>query len=138
MRIAVTTDCPEEAKAIRRAVFIEEQGFVNEFDAIDARAQHAVAYCDGQPAATGRLFAAEEPRTMTIGRVAVLPAFRGRHLGQAVLTALENAAREQGADRVVLSSQCAARAFYEKCGYTACGAVYYDEHCPHIRMEKAL
>ena len=75
---------------------------------------------------------------MTIGRVAVLPAFRGRHLGQAVLTALENAAREQGADRVVLSSQCAARAFYEKCGYTACGAVYYDEHCPHIRMEKAL
>lgn len=138
MEIIVTKECPADAKAIRRAVFIEEQGFINEFDEIDARARHAVIYCDGQPAATGRVFAADEPQTMTIGRVAVLPAFRGRHLGQAVLTALENAAREQGAVRTVLSSQCTARAFYEKCGYTASGAVYYDEHCPHIHMEKTL
>ena len=28
--------------------------------------------------------------------------------------------------------------FYEKCGYTAEGETYLDQHCPHIHMFKLL
>ena len=33
-----------DARLIRQQVFVEEQGFVNEFDDIDAKAYHAVIY----------------------------------------------------------------------------------------------
>lgn len=45
-----------DARLIRQQVFVEEQGFVNEFDDIDAKAYHAVIYTGGYPIATGRLF----------------------------------------------------------------------------------
>ena len=35
---------PPEAAAIRQAVFVEEQGFQEEFDAIDRHALHPVSY----------------------------------------------------------------------------------------------
>ena len=43
-----------DARLIRQQVFVEEQGFVNEFDDIDAKAYHAVIYTGGYPIATGR------------------------------------------------------------------------------------
>ena len=38
---------PEEATRIRREVFMEEQGFEDEFDDMDGRALHVVAFLDG-------------------------------------------------------------------------------------------
>lgn len=40
---------PEEATRIRREVFMEEQGFVDEFDDVDGRALHVVAFLDARP-----------------------------------------------------------------------------------------
>lgn len=37
---------PEEAVRIRKEVFMDEQGFCNEFDEIDKTALHAVLYED--------------------------------------------------------------------------------------------
>lgn len=48
---------PEEATRIRREVFMEEQGFEDEFDDVDGRARHIVAFLDGRATATYRLFA---------------------------------------------------------------------------------
>ena len=128
--------CPQ-ARAIREAVFVQEQGFLNEFDEIDDTALHMVIY-DGETAvATGRVYqdAAGEYR---IGRVAVVKEYRGKHMGNQVLCALEQKVAEMGAQSVSLSAQCAARGFYEKNGYTAAGEVYFDEHCPHVHMEKRI
>ena len=47
-------------------------------------------------------------------------------------------AKALGGEKVVISAQCQARAFYEKLGYTAFGEEYLDEYCPHIDMEKKL
>ena len=35
---------PEDAALIRQKIFMEEQGFVDEFDAIDPQADHIVLY----------------------------------------------------------------------------------------------
>lgn len=41
---------------IRIKVFMEEQGFKNEFDDIDNRAIHIVLYKEGKPVGTCRVF----------------------------------------------------------------------------------
>lgn len=131
---------PQDAHDIRKAVFVDEQGFNGEmeFDGIDPTAHHVVLYLDGKPAATGRVFPSESPEMYTIGRVAVYPQYRKHHLGQEVLGLLEQKAKTLGAKKIGLSAQCQARGFYEKSGYQASGDVYLDEFCPHIHMEKKL
>lgn len=129
-----------DAALIRREVFIEEQGFCDEFDEVDARALHLVLYEGETPAATGRLFRGEETDGIVywIGRVAVRKCARGRSLGRAVLAALEAEAARLGGSEVRLSAQLQAEGFYEKQGYRRCGAEYLDEHCPHVEMRKRL
>lgn len=61
-------------------------------------------------------------------RVAVLPAHQGRGYGRAIVRALEAAARECGAERLVLETgeeQRAARALYESLGYERVERVSY-------------
>ncbi|SCP95880.1 GNAT family N-acetyltransferase [Anaerobium acetethylicum] len=127
-----------DARLIRQAVFVEEQGFVNEFDDIDGYATHIVIYDEGIPAATGRVFTKECNDIYTIGRVAVMKAFRGRSLGAEVIGRLEKAAADKGAREIVLSAQERVKGFYERLGYQEVGEVYMDESCPHIRMTKSL
>lgn len=47
---------PDEARVVRTEVFMQEQGFVNEFDATDAIAKHIVAFIDNVPIGTCRIF----------------------------------------------------------------------------------
>lgn len=60
-----------DARMIRKAVFIEEQGVQNEFDQTDETAFHLVLYADGAPAAVARLFAQQDSTAYTVGRIAV-------------------------------------------------------------------
>lgn len=127
-----------EARKIREQVFVEEQGFENEFDELDAQVPHAVLFMDGQAVATGRLLPGEQQGEFVIGRVAVLQEYRGRHLGEQIMLALEEEARRAGGKKISLSAQCRASGFYQTLGYVERGAVYLDEFCPHILMEKVL
>lgn len=88
---------------IRQQVFVEEQGFVNEFDDIDHEAYHAVIYTGGYPIATGRLF--DENGEAHIGRICVRKAYRGRDLGRMIVEALEKQAEKVGYKEVGLSAQ---------------------------------
>lgn len=124
-------------EAIRTAVFIEEQGFHGEFDEIDDRAWHTIVYDGEKPIATGRAFLNEDG-VHTIGRVAALQEYRGKGAGTAVLRALEEKLRQEGATTVCLSAQIQAMGFYRALGYQPEGAEYLDEHCPHITMKKQL
>lgn len=131
----------EDAYAVRTQVFVDEQGFSPEIevDDIDGLATHVVLYDGNLPVATGRVFEnSDKPYEYHIGRVAVLEPYRKTGLGRELMRALESEAMRLGAETASLGSQCQARAFYEKCGYEAFGDVYYDEHCPHIHMAKAL
>lgn len=124
-----------EAYRIRIAVFVEEQGFVNEIDGMDDEAWHVVMYSDGVPAATARAFL-DDKGLCKIGRVAVLPAYRGRHLGEQLMLYFEEELKKRGARQFKVSAQVRASGFYEKLGYERHGEEYLDEYCPHVDMYK--
>lgn len=131
---ALSDDC----RTVRKAVFMEEQGFENEFDKTDEIALHIVVYDEqGLPAGTGRIFIGEDG-CWYIGRVAVLKKYRGLSLGSMIVRGLEEAAAERGADRVRLWAQCRASGFYEKLGYSQTGRYHDDEGCPHVLMERRI
>ena len=72
----------EDAVRIRKEVFMDEQGFCNEFDEIDKIAFHAVLYEDDRAAATGRMYYDDkEHHCYVIGRLAVDKACRGKQYG---------------------------------------------------------
>lgn len=130
---------PPEAVSIRQTVFVAEQGFHNEFDDIDERALHLIVYADGKAVGNLRTFADDTALgTYIIGRLAVLKEYRRFHLGQKLMLAVEAEIKRLGGTKIMLSAQCQAQKFYEKLGYTASSAVYLDEHCPHIHMEKNI
>lgn len=129
---------PEEAAAIRTAVFMDEQGFNDEFDSVDDHACHLVLFDGEQPVATLRLFSGEAPGEWVVGRLAVTKSHRGLGLGALTLKEAEAEAARRGGSSVVLHAQVRAKGFYERCGYEAYGEVGLDEGCPHIWMRKEL
>lgn len=125
----------QDAHCIRRAVFIEEQQIDEavELDGTDSACAHLVVYADGIPAATGRIMITRDE--FLIGRVAVLPAYRGQHLGVLVTQMLIHACYEMGSERQTVHAQLSAQNFYTKLGFTVCGDVYEEAGIPHIPME---
>lgn len=126
----------QTAAEIRRLVFMEEQGFSNEFDHVDKLAYHAVVFDGETPVACGRYYGSCDP--FHIGRIAVIPAYKGKGVGAVIMKALEDFARQNGAGVLTLSAQTRAVAFYEKLGFCRIGAEYMDEFCLHIEMIKRL
>ena len=120
--------------AIRRAVFIEEQGVSeeDEMDGTDAGAIHLLVREDGTPVATGRILI--ENGVFTLGRVAVLKERRGKKLGDFVMRMLIRRAFELGGNEQRLHSQTHARGFYEKLGFAAVTGEYTEAGIPHVGM----
>lgn len=130
---------PPEAKAIRQEVFVQEQGFKNEFDDVDASCWHLVLFLNETPISTGRLQEID-PETYKIGRVAVKKAYRGCKIGTYTVKFLCTKAKTLGARKVILYSQLDKVGFYKKIGFREFddGEVYLDEGCPHVKMYKIL
>ncbi len=125
--------------ALRRAVFIEEQGIAEaeEIDDLDAQAVHLLAMQNGQALGTARLLT--KGATGKIGRVCVLPQARGTGLGAALIRAgIAHFAADPTYDTVYLSAQEPALGFYEKLGFTAHGPAYDDAGIPHRDMTLPL
>jgi predicted GNAT family N-acyltransferase len=127
-----------DAIAIREEVFVQEQGFEEEFDTIDSHACHLIYYEGPLPVAVCRYYTGDSEGVFILGRLAVRSAYRGKHLGKIMLEKAEQEITQEGGQKVILSAQITARPFYKKCGYKALGSIYLDEGCPHIRMEKVL
>jgi predicted GNAT family N-acyltransferase len=140
-----------QALGVRRRVFIEEQGVPEDIEIdhhdillkgdiehTDAGAQHILAMLDGRPVATGRLVLEDSDGRPHVGRVAVLPEYRGRGFGRAVMAGLHDLARQQGATAVTLAAQLHAIGFYEKLGYSVRGEVFLDAGIEHRWMDIEL
>ncbi len=128
----------EDAKNIREAVFVKEQGFKDEFDNIDDSATHIVIYDNNTPVGVSRYFPNKEDDTYTVGRIAVCKKYRKHHLGEYILKITEENILKDGGCKIILAAQTHAQKFYEKYGYTAAGSIFLEEHCPHINMQKLL
>ena len=123
-------------QAVRRSVFIEEQGIPesDEWDDIDPVARHVLAVAENRDAiGTGRL----EP-TGKIGRVAVLPQYRGTGVGSLIVGHLVNQATESGFASVYLHAQAAAEGFYRRLGFRAEGSAFDECGIPHVRMRLGI
>lgn len=135
----VTTDWQVHRAAlsdVRRKVFIEEQHVPEalEWDDEDAAATHLLAFSlSGEAIGCARLL-----YDGRLGRMAVLPDWRGHGVGQALLDQAIELFREQCLEQVRLSAQVQAIGFYERTGFRVCSEVYDDAGIPHRDMVLTL
>ena len=136
--IAVTDDLAA-CHALRRAVFMDEQGIseAEEFDDLDAQAVQMLAVDALGPVGTARLLF--DGATGKIGRVCVLPRARGTGLGAALIrAALDELRRRPGIETARLGAQVRVMPFYARLGFAPVGEVYDDAGIPHRDMVRAL
>lgn len=144
VRRARTTAERSDALAVRRRVFIEEQGVPEaiEVDGKDDEAVHFVAYDDGDAVGAARLRGVDgDPEAATTGkveRVAVLVDRRDEGLGRAIMAELEATARELGFDALILHAQLPVEGFYHALGYETTSDVFLEADIEHVEMEKVL
>lgn len=136
MEIRVFDSLPDEARKIRTDVFVDEQGFHDEFDETDKSASHLVAFDGNEAVATARIFF--DSGRCVIGRIAVIKRLRGTGIGSEIIKAAEREIIKSGNGCAYIHAQQRARGFYEKIGYTAFGEYEPDQGYPHIWMKKDL
>jgi predicted GNAT family N-acyltransferase len=123
-------------KSIREAVFIREQGVPAEleWDGLDESCRHALAIShQGDAIGCGRMLANGH-----IGRIAVMPQWRKKKVGTAVMEALLNYARAQDYKQVDVDAQTYAVPFYRGFEFVERGDVFRDAGLPHIKMSLKL
>ena len=103
-------------QAMARKHHIPLEREFDEHDGPDTR--YIVIRDDVLPVATCRLYPVDAQHMM-LGRVVVLPEYRGQGLGSAAVHAAEDWARELGFQEAVLESRENKVGFYEKLGYEA-------------------
>jgi 50S ribosomal protein L16 3-hydroxylase len=125
-----------QLRALRTVVFINEQHVPAEleWDGLDEDCAHLLARDDeGRPIGTVRLLADGH-----IGRMAVLPEWRGKGIGNALLHAVLNVARKRRMSAVKLDAQTHAVGFYQRHGFASAGEVFMDAGIPHQHMTLKL
>lgn len=125
----------QDAKFIRKQVFIIEQNIPEEeeWDDQDMISDHFVVYDQDQPIATVRLL-----QNNSVGRVAVLKAYRGQGIGRMIMLEIIRQAHQQDRKFLQLSSQVHAISFYEKLGFSIQGDAYDECGIPHIKMQLVI
>jgi len=127
-------------RAVREEVFMREQGVSAEleWDGMDDICHHVLALNKhGEAIGCGRI----TPHDTThahIGRMAVLPDWRGKQVGSAILEALLEYAYSRHYSLVELNAQTHAAPFYRRFGFVALGEEFMDAEMPHIRMQLHL
>ena len=125
-----------ELRAVRETVFVEEQKvpIEDEWDALDPECVHVIARAlDGRAIGTGRLTPEHK-----IGRMAVLPEWRGKGVGDAMLLALVEEAQERGWREVALNAQVSAIDFYVRHGFRPEGERFWEAGIEHQAMRREL
>lgn len=121
---------------VREKVFVEEQGvpMEMELDEFDPVSLHVAATGpDGTAIGTGRLLPDGH-----IGRLAVLPQWRGKGCGRAIFDALLDAARAKDMKHLALHAQTSAVGFYRAFGFVEQGEVFMEAGIPHVLMTRAM
>ena len=89
----------------------------DEFDEKDADGtRYIVVLDDGYPVATCRFYEVSE-KDVVLGRVVVLPEYRGKGIGVLVVNEAEKWIKELGYCKAIVDSRLTAIGFYEKLGY---------------------
>lgn len=125
-----------DLRSVRDTVFVQEQRvpLEIELDELDPLCRHVLARdADGRAIGTGRLTPEH-----AIGRMAVLPDWRGRGVGDALLLALVDEARRLGWHDVSLHAQVPAIGFYARHGFVPYDARFVEAGIEHQAMRRLL
>lgn len=127
------------ATAVRTAVFVEEQG-VSKSEELDGKDSDAVQFLarDGRyPVGTARL-RFPESAVGKVERVAVREPSRKDGVGTALMRAVEDVARDDGATALELHAQTRVEAFYAQFGYETVSDEFEEAGIQHVEMRKRL
>lgn len=130
----VWSELAEVAFPVRERVFVHEQQVPAdmELDEFDPVSRHVVAYGPaGDAIGTGRLLPDGH-----IGRLAVLPAWRGKGVGEALMDALVDEAQGKGLNHLALHAQVQAQGFYAAYGFQVSGPEFPEAGIPHVLMTR--
>jgi predicted GNAT family N-acyltransferase len=126
-----------KAFQIREQVFVEEQKVPKqeEFDEYENQSRHFLAYLDSVPCAAARWRIT--PFGVKLERFAVLPEFRKKGLGsalvKAVLSDIERS-HEAFGKTIYLHAQLGAIPLYQKYGFKTKGEIFEECAIPHYKM----
>lgn len=121
---------------VRTRVFVDEQQVPPELeiDDLDPICRHAKAItADGRIIATGRLLPDGH-----IGRMCVLPEYRGQGIGSRILQQLIRHARKAGMEQLILNAQVSAIDFYRRHGFAVSSEEFIEAGIPHREMRMSL
>ncbi|HSI27838.1 MAG: GNAT family N-acetyltransferase [Methylophilus sp.] len=124
-----------DCRMIRQRVFIEEQQVpvALEWDASDKTATHLLATVDSLPAACARVLLDGH-----IGRMAVLPQYRRKGVGETLLREALQICRKLKVTHARLSAQTHAINFYARAGFVVSSEPYLDANIMHVDMQLEL
>ena len=128
---------PKEAAGLREEIFVQEQGFTDEFDEYDSKAVHLVIFDGEEPVATLRFYD-EGGGSYHIGRVAVKKDRRGEGLGRLLIDEAVKEIRLLGGSALTVGAQEDKAGFYSRCGFSQSGERYFEQNYPHIPMKKDI
>jgi predicted GNAT family N-acyltransferase len=123
---------------IRQKVFVEEQNVApeEEYDEFEDSSHQFLAFWEGHPAGTARWRFTD--KGVKLERFAVLPAFRGKGIGSALVShLLETIAQHPDAGKKVkyLHSQLPAVSLYERHGFRKEGDIFEECDILHYLMK---
>lgn len=129
----------QEAFAVRKKVFVEEQAVPEELelDDYDATASHFIVI-DGQAVIGAARLREIDSQTGKVERVCILNSYRGQNLGVLIMNELEAFAKQLGLKKLKLNAQTYAIPFYEKLQYIVTSDEFMDAGIPHRSMEKYI
>lgn len=124
----------ESAFAVRRKVFVEEQG-VDPGLELDKEEEsvHFLALSDNQPCGAARY--RKTDNGYKLERFAVLKEFRGKRVGQALVAAVLDDIPDQ-AQVIYLNAQVDAVGLYAKFGFAIEGEQFEEAGIQHFKMVK--
>ena len=110
-----------------------------EFDEHDTDGtRYIVLLDDGYPIATCRFYEIST-KEVILGRVVVLPEYRGKSIGRKVVEESEKWIKELGYDEIIIDSRVEVVSFYEKLGYVSIdGSLIKSGNFDCTRMHKIL
>lgn len=131
----------EAAFAIRKNVFVEEQGVpladeYDQYDTLQGTCEHILASYEGKPVGTGRIRSVDGIGKLE--RICILEPYRKFGIGKQIIFTLEGIAARHGLQKVKLHGQTQAKGFYEKLGYQAASEEFVEDGIPHVAMTKDL
>jgi len=134
----IQTGLPQESRDIRKTVFVDEEGFSDEFEDQDSVAWHIILFYKSQPIGNSRILK-EGVNIGHIGRCAIVKEFRKQGFGKILMQITEEECLKYKLTYLYLNAQYDKVGFYEKCGYQKSNKPeFLDQGYPHYEMYKKI